>query len=107
MQTTCIYVVQLEHGKYYVSASDDPEKELEELREGLGIFWTQIHKPVRIVERSRFKRIDELDRYTKLAMRKYGLEHVRGGSWESARLSDRDRQVLHDEIINDTGCITC
>ena len=81
MQTTCIYVVQLEHGKYYVSASDDPEKELEELREGLGIFWTQIHKPVRIVERSRFKRIDELDRYTKLAMRKYGLEHVRGGSW--------------------------
>jgi len=46
MQTTCIYVVQLEHGKYYVSqrqpavsASDDPDKELEELREGLGIFW--------------------------------------------------------------------
>ena len=45
MQTTCLYVVQLEHGKYYVSqrqpavsASDDPEKELEELREGLGIF---------------------------------------------------------------------
>jgi hypothetical protein len=45
MQTTCIYVVQLEHGKYYVSqrqpavsASYDPDKELEELREGLGIF---------------------------------------------------------------------
>jgi predicted GIY-YIG superfamily endonuclease len=105
MQTTCLYVAQLEHGKYYVGAADDPDKALEALREGLGPFWTQIHKPIRIVERSRFKRTDELDRHTKMAMRKYGMEHVRGGSWESARLSDRDRHSLHDEVLCDTSCL--
>jgi hypothetical protein len=37
-------------------------------------------------------------------MRKYGIENVRGGSWENARLTDTQRQSLHDEFA-DSSCV--
>lgn len=100
----CIYVAQLEHGKFYVGASDDPVKAVVELGEGLGTVWTQIHRPLRILEQHRFKKAEELDKYVKLAMRKYGVENVRGGSWTSLRLSDRDRHALHSDA-DDIMCV--
>jgi len=44
-----------------------PRKEQKALQEGIGIFWTQIHTPVYIVEHSHFTQMDELDQYTKMA----------------------------------------
>jgi len=101
--TTSIYIVQLEHGKYYVGESADPTKALEELREGLGPQWTQIHKPLRIIKTTPFKQVDELDFYVKLAMRDFGIEHVRGGSWLATRLTDSDRHALHHD--NSSACM--
>jgi hypothetical protein len=101
--TTSIYILQLEHGKYYVGESIDPVKALEEHREGLGPTWTQIHKPLRIHRIIPFKQHDELDFHTKLVMREYGVEHVRGGSWDAMRLNDSDRHALHHD--NSSACI--
>ena len=99
--TTTIFILQLEHGKYYVGESQDPIKALEEHREGLGPFWTKIHRPIRIIQTVPFKQREDLNNYTKLAMRKYGLENVRGGIWEAARLSDAERHALHDDATSD------
>ena len=101
--TTSIYILQLEHGKYYVGESIDPYKAVEEHREGLGPVWTKIHKPIRIQKIIPFKQYDELDFYVKLAMRDYGVENVRGGSWEAMRLSDSDRHSLHHD--NSSACV--
>jgi predicted GIY-YIG superfamily endonuclease len=101
--TTSIYVLQLEHGKFYVGESVDPVKALEEHLEGLGPQWTQIHKPLRIHQTFQFKQHDELDFYVKLAMKEHGIEHVRGGSWESLRLNDSDRHALHHD--NSAACV--
>ena len=103
MSQTSIYVLQLEHGKYYVGEAIDPQKALQEHREGLGPQWTQIHKPLRIQKINAFKQADELDFYVKLVMREYGVENVRGGSWEAMRLNDSDRHALHND--NSAACV--
>ena len=105
MSTTSIYILQLEHGKYYVGESKDPVKAIEEHREGLGPFWTRIHKPVRIEEVFPFKSANEVDLYTKTTMRKYGIENVRGGSFQDARLKDADRHRLHSEFQDQSNCL--
>ena len=105
MSTTAIYILQLEHGKYYVGESKDPVKAMEEHREGLGPFWTRIHKPVRMEAVFPFKPKEELDLYTKTTMRKYGIENVRGGSFQDARLKDIDRHRLHSEFHDQSSCL--
>ena len=102
-KTVSLFRVVLEHGKYYVGESVDPVKRLEELREGLGPFWTQIHKPIRMEEVIPFQKPGEVDAYTKRSMRTYGIENVRGGAWESANLSDGERQALHNDLQK--GCL--
>lgn len=101
--STSIYVLQLEHGKFYVGESVYPEKALEEHREGLGPQWTQIHKPIRIHQIIPFKQSEEVDFYTKLTMKTHGVENVRGGSWNAVRLTDSDRHALHHD--NSAACI--
>ena len=98
-----IYVLRLEHGKFYVGASIDPVKAAQEHTEGLGPFWTQIHRPLQLLEVAQGKKQEELDQYVKMTMRKHGIENVRGGSWEQARLSDADRHSLHNEL-DDSSC---
>ena len=100
--TISLFLVQLEHGKYYVGESVDPIKRLEELREGLGPFWTQIHKPIRLAEVIPFQNVGDVDAYAKRTMRTYGVDNVRGGRWEEARLSDADRHALHEDLEH--GC---
>ena len=104
--TTSIYVLHLEHGKYYVGESKDPVKTAQEHAEGLGPFWTQVHHPLKTMEIAKGKQREELDHYVKMSMRKYGIENVRGGSWENARLSDADRQSLHDELDSSSCTIS-
>lgn len=101
------FLLELEHGKYYAGASSDPVKTLEECREGFGLQWTQIHRPVRLLEIVRLARAEELDAYVRKWMLKYGVENVRGGSWSAARLSDKDRQVLSQELPRQGGCVVC
>ena len=102
--TTTLYMMQLEHGKYYVGESKDPVKTLEEHREGLGPFWTKIHRPIRILETVSFKQKKDVTAYTKLAMHRYGVENVRGGLWEAIRLTDQDRQAIDKELASPTQC---
>ena len=98
---TSIFIVQLEHGMYYVGESKDPVKRYEELVHGGGPTWTQIHRPLRFEKITVSQPASSLDTFTKAAMKKYGVDRVRGGSWESLRLSDADRHALHD----DSSCL--
>lgn len=92
---TSFFFMELEHGKYYVGASKDPLKTLEEHREGMaGVAWTQIHRPVRLREVVAVARPSELDHYVRRCMLQWGVEHVRGGSWSDVRLRDKDRREI-------------
>lgn len=105
-----LFLLELEHGKFYAGASSDPVKALEECRERLGSLgsqWTQIHRPVRLREVVRVARVEDLDVYVRKWMLEYGVENVRGGSWSSVRLTDKDRQVLCSELTKQRGCVVC
>ena len=66
---TSFFLMELEHGKYFVGASKDPLKTLEEHREGVaGMAWTQIHHPVRLKEIVAVARPRELDDYVRRCM---------------------------------------
>ncbi len=106
---TSLFLMELEHGKYFVGASQDPLKTLEEHREGIaGIAWTQIHRPVRLREVVAVARPGELDDYVRRWMLQYGVEHVRGGSWLNIRLLDKDRQMLcGGSEKGKKGCVVC
>lgn len=101
------FLIELEHGKFYAGSSSDPVKTLEECREGLGVAWTQIHRPVRMREIVQVAKAEELDGYVRQWMLQYGVENVRGGSWYSPRLTDKDRQVLCGELTQQRGCMVC
>jgi hypothetical protein len=107
MTITNIYVLKLEHGKYYLGTSNDPSKTLEEHREGLGPNWTQFHRPIQLEHVYPFVSSSELDFYVKRYMIDYGVENVRGGTWQSDRLLDTEKQRLRDELATQRGCILC
>ncbi len=109
---TSFFLMELEHGKYFVGASKDPLKTLEEHREGMaGMAWTQIHRPVRLREVVAVSRLSELDDYVRRCMIQWGVEHVRGGSWSDVRLRDKDRRAIADvgEVVEKRkkGCVVC
>lgn len=103
-----IYVLQLEHNKYYVGRAADPEKRFEQHVIGKGARWTRRHKPLEIIEtyptNSRF---DE-DKTTKEYMAKYGIENVRGGSYVTKKLKEEEMKFIQREIWMALGyCTSC
>lgn len=105
---TSFFLMELEHGKYFAGASQDPVKTVEEHREGLGgVPWTQIHRPVRLREVMAVARQSELDTQVQVWMAKYGVENVRGGSWSDVRLRDADRQGIREGVTKQRGCVVC
>jgi predicted GIY-YIG superfamily endonuclease len=103
--TTCVYALELEHNKWFIGASKDPEKALIEHQEGLGPLWTRIHRPLDIAKKIPFQREEDIDKYVKEFMRMKGLENVRGGSYSDARLKDSDRHALHHEMHSESDCV--
>jgi predicted GIY-YIG superfamily endonuclease len=104
--STSIFVVQLEHDKFYVGESKDPVKRLEELREGLGPQWTHLHKPLYLTEVHQFKDTSKLDTYVKMFMRRHSIDRVRGGSFEAAVLPPAVQSALDEELHGESsGCI--
>lgn len=102
-----IFLLELQHGKFYAGSHSDPEKAMEECREGLGPVWTRIHRPVRLREVIRIAPVGDLDHHVRKWMLQYGVDNVRGGSWTDVRLSDKDRQMLCGELTRQRGCIMC
>jgi len=103
-----IYVLKLKHGKYYVGKSVDPTKRYQEHLNGTGSSWTRLHNPVSLIEtRPEHSPLDE-DTITKEYMLKYGIDHVRGGSYVTTELSSAQRTAIQKELWSAQGrCTRC
>ena len=65
MGSTNIYVLLLEHNKYYVGKSNSVKERFEQHKNGMGSVWTRMYKPISLE-----KTIDQAspfdeDRYVK------------------------------------------
>jgi hypothetical protein len=104
MLRTTIYILELEHGRYYVGKTDNVGKRFHEHMTGKGSSWTRKYKPVSI-EKSipNCSPFDE-DKYVKECMAKYGIKNVRGGSYVTDELNDFQIDSLKKEIWNAKNC---
>jgi predicted GIY-YIG superfamily endonuclease len=105
---TNIYILELENNKYYVGKSYNPTKRFYEHLRGYGSTWTQLYRPLRIIQVfENVSHFDE-DKYTKEYMAIYGIENVRGGSYTSVKLSAAEYDILLKEIWSaHDKCILC
>ncbi len=86
-----IYALQLEHGKYYIGKTNNPQFRLENHFNSNGSEWTKLYKPIKLIElRPNCDNYDE-DKITKQYMDRYGINNVRGGSFVSVIL---DKSVI-------------
>lgn len=107
METTNIYVLALEDGKYYVGRSAEPAQRFLQHVEGAGSEWTRRFAPLRVVECVQGDAFDE-DKLTKRYMQRYGIENVRGGSYCLPDLERTDLVTLRKELANaEDRCFQC
>lgn len=106
-----IYVLELSDGKYYVGKTTNMTKRYSQHASGTGSRWTQRYPPKRILEQ-RIVRSAESDfqenMITKLMMRRYGIDNVRGGMYSYIRIPDGIRDVLAQELrLTSDACFRC
>ena len=94
-----IYVLECEHGKYYVGKANNCNKRFAQHVRSQGSAWTRLHPPKRIVEIKQASDGYEEDKVTKIYMAKYGIDNVRGGSYTLPELDGNTRKFILREII--------
>jgi len=94
--TTYIYILKLENHNYYIGKTNSLEKRFNEHYEGKGGEYTKRYKMKSI--KKIIENVDpkDLDKYVIKYMNKYGIDHVRGGSFSSIILSSEQISVLNN-----------
>lgn len=94
-----IYILKLKNNKYYVGLikkndlnNDTPEKHFS----GEGNNWTKKYKPIKILKV--FPYIIRIDEIVIKLMIKYGIDNVRGGSYNSIILSYYKQDEIKKKI---------
>tara|TARA_Y100000022_G_C13192705_1_gene348817 strand:- start:149 stop:685 length:537 start_codon:yes stop_codon:yes gene_type:complete len=104
----CIYVLQLEKGKYYVGKTNNPNFRIKSHFNSNGSKWTQLYKPLKMVELKKNCDDYDEDKVTRQYMDKYGIDNVRGGSFVSVKLDNSVINTLQQmEIGTNNKCFKC
>ncbi len=104
-----VYVLELEHNKYYVGKTDSPITRLTDhfIEENKTAF-TSLHKPINIIEIVEGCGKYDEEKYTLLYMEKYGIENVRGGAFCTPTLSRETVEVIRKMIYSaNNKCFKC
>lgn len=89
-----IYILRLEHGKYYVGKTDDFQRRWTQHLTGQGSEWTRLYKPLEVLELLDDCDDWDEDKWTMKTMSTHGIENVRGGSFTRVKLQDQELQML-------------
>jgi predicted GIY-YIG superfamily endonuclease len=104
----CIYVLELQSSKYYIGKTNNVNKRfLEHMNDNTCAFTTK-YKPIKIIDTITTNEPLDEDKITKKYMMKYGIEHVRGGSYTKLELDDWMIKSLNHEFISANDiCYNC
>jgi hypothetical protein len=107
--TTTIYILKLNNSKYYVGKTNRSVNErYQEHLEGIGSFWTKKYKPLSVVKQIENSSPFDEDRYVKEYMAIYGIENVRGGSYNQEELNGDTIKFLKNELrTSNNECYKC
>jgi uncharacterized protein YchJ len=88
---TTIYTLELENNKYYVGRTNSPKNRILDHFHENGSEWTKKYKPINVISEIIGDSFDE-EKYTLIAIEKYGVDNVRGGSYCKIELSDFEKE---------------
>jgi hypothetical protein len=95
---TNIYILKLQHGKYYVGKTDNLELRKQQHINGTASSWTKKYPPISVEQIiTNCSDFDE-DKYTKEYMDKFGIDNVRGGSYVTEELDEVQQYTIQKEI---------
>ena len=97
--TTNIYIIKLNQNKYYIGHAINLEQRLNDHAEGKISKYTQKYKPLNIKKIIPDANPKYLDKYVIKYMEKYGMNSVRGGSFENEILSKEQIKYLISQGI--------
>ena len=103
-----LYILQLQHGCFYVGKSDNPTKRFTQHKNGRGSAWTRLHKPIRMVKKMKMTSTLQEDQITEEWMKKKGIEKVRGGMYCQIELPDHVKETLATKLLHaKNACLRC
>jgi len=99
--TTNIYIIRLEQNKYFIGEAVNLEKRLKDHSEGKVSQYTNIYRPISIKKIIPDSNPKHLDKYVIKYMEKYGMNMVRGGSFENEILTKEQIKYLKSQGIKE------
>jgi len=103
-----LYVLELTNKKYYVGKTSDIMRRYEEHKNGKGSAWTMKYKPLKMLLCRPLEGVHDENNTTKDYMKKYGIEHVRGGSYTQMVLPADVISVIQREFVgSEDKCYKC
>lgn len=103
-----IYILKCSDNKYYVGKTMTPESRVKQHFDGCGSKWTMKYKPIEL-----YKLIENCDdydedKYTIKMMNEFGIDNVRGGSFVSVKLSNKEKEIINKMICSTNNkCFNC
>ncbi len=95
-----IYTLQLESGKYYVGKSKNISNRILQHFSEQGSSWTKSYKPIKVLSQIPSTDAFDEEKYTLLAMDRYGIDNVRGGSYCKLILSKHEMEKAQQIIYS-------
>lgn len=104
-----IYILQCEETKYYIGKTNQNILNIfRQHKNGTVSEWTKKYTPIEIIDIFESKTDKDEDFYTKIYMKKYGINNVRGGNYITIDLPDYKIKSLIDEIASsEHRCFRC
>lgn len=103
-----LYVLELQHGKYYVGTTNNLQRRFQQHLDGTGSSWTREHAPLTVYRSVALEGPLHEDRVTKEMMLEHGIDNVRGGAYCKLVLDEDQVAALTTEMRSATGvCLTC
>lgn len=103
-----IYILRLEHAKYYIGKTDKPNFRIEDHFNSKGSTWTKMHRPIELVGLIPDCDDYDEDKWTLKYMEKYGISNVRGGSFSQVNLSEENISTIERMLKGSNNkCFKC
>ncbi len=104
-----IYVIECEENNYYIGkTTNEVDVRFSQHKNNQNCAFTTKYKPIKIVETFKSKDPLDEDKMTKKYMMKFGIDHVRGGSYTKLELEDWMIKSLEHEFTSAKDmCYNC
>lgn len=103
-----IYILELENNKFYVGKTTNLKYRYQQHLNGTGAEFTKLYKPIAIYKTYNNNSEFDEDNYTKLYMKLYGIQNVRGGSYSNINLTKNEIYILNKELHTlNNECYRC